>query len=142
VIRRVLYLIGGSLACWLLTVLLAWTVGGGNVAVAYSGTAILLCLLPAVGTLTWAEWTRSRDPEQFAIAVLGGTAVRMLFVLGIGLLLNLTVPYFQETSFWIWVLGAYLFTLALELALILAGKPAGPPGLEIPHANSVDNVKS
>jgi hypothetical protein len=52
---------------------------------------------------------------------LGGTGVRMFFVLAGALLLYFLVPYFQnQKTFWMWVLISYLFTLALEMTLILS----------------------
>jgi hypothetical protein len=56
--------------------------------------------------------------------VLGGTGVRMAFVLGTALLLHFTVPSFQKQGFWVWLLIFYLFTLALEMVLIVKGNPA------------------
>jgi hypothetical protein len=51
--------------------------------------------------------------------VLGGTGLRLFFVLGAGLVLTGAVPYFQLQSFWVWVLVFYLFTLALEMLLAI-----------------------
>ena len=139
-IRCVLSLIGGSLALWLVVALPArqW---GGDQALVYSATAMLLCLLPGVATSLWAEWTRRRIPEQMPIAVLGGTAVRMVFVLGAGLLVYVSVPYFHQTSYWIWLLVSYLLTLALEIGLLVSGKPAAAPDLGGRNTTTVDNVK-
>ena len=56
--------------------------------------------------------------------VLGGTGLRMFFVLAGGMVLYLFVPYFQdEIAFWLWVMVVYPVTLALDVALILCGRP-------------------
>ncbi len=122
--RRVLLLIAGSLAFWLLLALPVRMLGGGDRAIIFSGTALLLCLVPAVGTLIWAAWGLKEHPEQQLTMILGGTGLRMLFVLCTGLLISKYIPYYAEqTSFWIWLLVVYLFTLALEMGLMLTLRP-------------------
>jgi hypothetical protein len=56
--------------------------------------------------------------------VMGGTGVRMFFVLGFGLLLAYNVRVFLEhpKTFWFWVLIFYLVTLTLEVTIIVAGQ--------------------
>ena len=119
--RRLLLLFAGSAAFWLLTALPARQLGGGDEAVAYSGTATLLCFVPAALTLAWAGWSLSQDSQQQLLLVVGGGGVRMFFVLVMGLLLTQYVPFYQERpGFLFWLLAAYLFTLALEIVLMLA----------------------
>jgi hypothetical protein len=124
-VSRPLYLlISGSLAFWLLAGLPARMLGGGDQALVFSGAAVLLCLPPMAATLLWAGWARDKAPADQMIMIAGCTGVRIAFVLGGGLVLFLAVPYFQgQASFWIWVLVVYLFTLALDVALMLAGRP-------------------
>ena len=123
--RRLLYLFGASAAFWLLVALPARHLGGGDAAVAYSGTALALCLVPGVVTLLWAGWALDKSPEQQLTLVLGGTGMRLFVVLGAAWALFASVPYFREhNGFWAWLLVFYLFTLALEMALLLAGRPA------------------
>jgi hypothetical protein len=131
VIQRVLFLFAGCAAFWLLTALPARMLGGGDAAVACSGTAMLLCFVPAALTLAWAMSVSSQDAQQQLLLVVGGGGVRVFVVLVAGLLLTSYVPYFQERSsaFLFWLLAAYLFTLALEMALILAGR-AGSKGIQ------------
>jgi hypothetical protein len=122
--RRVLLLIAGSLAFWLLVALPARALGGGDAAIVFSGTALLLCLVPAVGTLIWAAWGLKEHPEQQVTVIVGGSGLRMFFVLCAGLLISKCVPYYEEqTSFWIWLLVFYCFTLALEMGLMLTVRP-------------------
>ena len=122
--RRVLLLIAGSLALWLFVALPARMLGGGDAAIIFSGTALLICLVPAVGTLLWASRGLQKHPEQQLMMILGGTGLRVFFVLGVALLISLAVPYYQgQTSFWIWLLVFYLITLALEMGLMLTLRP-------------------
>jgi hypothetical protein len=88
----------------------------------FSITALLLCLVPACLTMLWLGWGPSKTPEQQVATILGGTGVRMFVVLGVCLLLTETVPYYQRPGFLIWVLLFYLFTLALEIVLLLRGR--------------------
>jgi hypothetical protein len=120
----VLYLVGVSAAAWLLAALPARHLGGGDPAVVHSGTALLLCLLPAAATLLWAGWAGRHSPEQQLLMVLGGTGVRMGVVLGAALALTSLVPYYHHQGFWLWLLLFYLLTLALEVVLVVKGNPA------------------
>ncbi len=124
-IRRLLLLVSGSMAFWVLVGVPARLLGGGDDALACSGTALLLCLVPAALTLAWAGKALQGTIDQQLLLLLGGTGLRMFLVLGAAWLLYAWVPFYSAADgFWLWVLGAYLFTLALELALMLAGRPA------------------
>lgn len=89
-----------------------------------SATALGLCLVPTVLTMLWASWSSGQDPEQQVVAALGGTGIRMAFVLGMGLLLSSSVPYYQQhfRAFWLWVLLYYLATLGLEMTLLVRAR--------------------
>ena len=55
---------------------------------------------------------------------MGITGVRMFVVLAAAYMLYGNVGYFQQhAGFWMWILIAYLFTLALETMLVLGGQP-------------------
>lgn len=118
--RRLALLIGGSLAFWVL-VAYPGLLLGGRLALAYSGVAMALCLVPATATLLWSDYALRGSPEAQLILVMGGIGLRMAVVLGAGLILFYSVPYFQKQSFWIWILVTYLFVLTLEMGLMLAG---------------------
>lgn len=123
-IRRLLLLIGGALVFWVLVALPAHALGGGVQAVVFSAAAVLLCLPPMIASLVWAEFALNKDPQQQLLMVLGGTGLRMFFVIAGGMVLYLFVPYFQdEIAFWVWVMVVYPVTLALDVALILLGRP-------------------
>ena len=123
-IRRLLLLVGGALTFWLLVGLPAHAFGGGDKALVFSGTAVLLCLPPMILSLLWAEHALKKDPQQQIVMVAGGTGLRIFFVLAGGMVLYLCVPYFQnEIAFWIWVMIVYPVTLALDVALIVLGRP-------------------
>jgi hypothetical protein len=113
-------LIAGTLALWVLLFFPARYLWGQETAV-YSLVAAVLCLVPASLTLAWASRKGTRSAAQQVNLVLAGMGVRMTFVLGIGLALSLAVPYFQQQSFWVWLLVFYLFTLGLEMVLLRGG---------------------
>lgn len=123
-IWRLFLLFVGSAVFWLLVALPARMLGGGDAAMLYSGTALLLCLLPTAATLVWTEYALRHSPEQQLVAVLGGTGVRMAVVLGTGLALTSLVPFFGQQSFWLWLLVFYLMTLTLEMVLVVKRQPA------------------
>jgi hypothetical protein len=133
VIGRLGALVGWTLAAWAVAVYpahLLW--GRGDLALwedpilFRSLAAAALCLVPTGLTLAWASWAARQAGEQQLMMTLGGTGLRMGFVLAGGLLLFFRVPYFHEPGFWGWILAFYLFTLALEMTLILTGRaPAG-----------------
>jgi hypothetical protein len=126
VIRRLSFLIGGSLAFWLLLAVPAQAVWGDPV-LAYSLTALALCLVPAALTLIWAERAFSQPADNQLTMVLGGTGVRLFAVIGGAFALVQMVPYFREPhtpGFWTWLMAFYLFTLILETTLSIAGRPA------------------
>jgi hypothetical protein len=105
------------LVLWAVSAYPAFEWWGGS-ALVYSAVALLLCLAPAAGTLLWSDLMSGRSPEQRLLSVLGGSGVRMTVVLGAGLALHVFVPFFERTSFWVWVLVYYLLTLALEILLL------------------------
>jgi len=132
--RRVLFLVSGSLLFWLLASLpfrmLADDRDAGDAAVVYAGTAVLLCLVPTSLTLLWSSHALKQAPEQQLTAVLGGTGLRIFGVLLAGFALFQWVPYFREyAGFLTWLLVSYLVTLALEMTLLLAGRPNGERGV-------------
>jgi hypothetical protein len=123
VIKRVGLLVGCTVVAWFLTAIPAHLLGS-ETALAYAAVALALCLGPTALTLLWADWAYRQSPEQQLTMVLGGTGVRMGLVLGVALLLYMMLPYFQQQSFWIWLLVFYLLTLALEMVLVVKGKTA------------------
>jgi hypothetical protein len=129
-LSRLAILIGGVLALWVLAALPARYLWGDWV-LAYSGTAMLLCLVPAAATLLWTGWALRRSPEQQLAVVLGGTGVRLFVVACGALALDRLIPYFQEHKGFLiwWVLVFYLFTLGLETVLVLGGSAKKESGV-------------
>lgn len=121
-IRRLLFLVGGCAAFDLLVGLPARDLGGGDAAFVFLGTALFLCLVPAGITLVWGERALRQSPDKQLILVLGGGGLRMAFALLAGWMLYLWAPYYQRQSgFLIWLVVGYLFTLTLDIALLLNG---------------------
>jgi hypothetical protein len=119
-------LIAGTLAVWAAAAYPARLLWGES-AVLLSATAGLLCLVPTAATLVWSQRAFHKAPQWQLVAVLGGTCVRMLFVVGAGLALFMLVPEFQYQRFWVWLVAFYLVTLTLEVVLITRGVAAGQP---------------
>jgi hypothetical protein len=126
-VRRLGFLVAGSLLLWLAVVYPARQLGGDE-AVFLSAVALALCLVPAAATMAWAL-RAGTSPESQLLMILGGTGVRMGIVLGGGLLLTRLFPDYFPAAFWIWLVVFYLFTLALEMTLLVRGsKPSEPKG--------------
>jgi len=124
VIRQLGLFVSVALAVGLALILCSRQVWGDTSAV-YCTAALAICLLPALLTLTWSLWARGGPPEQQLVAVLGGTGLRLVVVSVLSLMLYQRVDYFrQQAGFMEWVLVSYLFTLALEIAFLLAGRSA------------------
>ncbi len=117
--KRILTLIVGSLAFWAVVAGAARWLWSTEAAV-YSSVALGLCLVPTVLTLVWGAWASRQAPEQQLTMVLGGTGARMFGVLFGAWLLYNNVPYLQQApGFWTCILVFYLFTLALEVTLLV-----------------------
>lgn len=126
--RRLLLLLTVPLGVWLVAAYPVHRLGGDE-ALVHSATAAALCLLPTSLTLVWSAWAERQSSDQQVMAMLGGTGVRLFTVVGLGLVLHLAVPYFAGQRFLVWLLVYYLLTLALEMALLVAGRPVpGGPG--------------
>lgn len=121
---RVGLLVGGTLLFWLV----AWGVGAllnlgpADVLLPQTATAMALCLVPAVGTLVLADRAARTQPETVGIAFLAGTIVRMGVVTVAAVLLSQQTELFRGRDWLAWVVVFYLFVLALETALVVAGR--------------------
>lgn len=124
---RVLTLIVSACALWALACVPVRHFAGDESAV-HGAAAVLVCLVPGVVTLLWAGWAARKDPQQFPLVALGASGVRLFVVAGAALVLYLWVPPFRaEAGFLIWLLGAYLALLAVELWLLLGWQARSAP---------------
>lgn len=108
---------------------LAWAAAAG-IAVALdgpghwlpSGVGMLVCLVPAIGTMIALQATKDRSPVESIGLVLVAPLIRLVAVCLVGGLLWQAVPELkaEPLRFWGWVLGSYLFTLVVETGLLLA----------------------
>jgi len=124
--RRLGLLLGGTALLWLVVVYPAIRLWGSDMFL-LSLVAMGMCLVPTLVTLLWGVWAQEQTPEQQLLMILGGTGLRLFVVLGIGLALSLGVTYFQDANlypFWTWVLVFYLFTLFLEVLILILGRSA------------------
>jgi len=122
--RRLLLLLAGCAAFWVLTALPARHLGGGDLALVYSATALALCLVPGILTILWASFALRGDGHEQLTMVLGATGLRLFGVALAGYVLFMQVPLFREQDgFLVWLVVCYVFTLGLEMTLLLANRP-------------------
>jgi len=119
VIKILLWLVGGTVLFWALVTYTGWLLWPGDQTVLWSTTAALLCLAPTTLTLVWAYWAFREKPEQQLLAAFGGATIRIAIVLAAAMILFLNVEAFGRQRFWILVILYYLFTLGLEVVLIV-----------------------
>ncbi len=116
--RPVGLLVCAVLLLWAALTYPAYRFDGFN-AFLQSSAAVLLCLVPATGTMIWACVVGGRSPQKRLAASLGGSVVRMGVVLGGGLLLYTQWPQYFSNAFWLWVGIYYAATLTLEIFLLV-----------------------
>lgn len=137
--KRVLVLLGVSLAAWLVAApLAAWADGPGHWLA--GGVAAVLCTVPAAATLMLLRFTENRSPVEALGAVMIAPLLRLVVVCAVGGLVWRAVPEFRAAPlrFGGWVLAFYLLTLVTETALALSGHavqavgPAPRSGPDVP----------
>ena len=132
-IARVMLLIAAGLVFILLAGLPARYLAGDQAMVCCL-TATLLCLVPGVLTMLWLGPTLQRDPHQASLKLLGASGLRMFGVLSVAVLLYFQTPWFQgQDSFLFWVLGAYLYLLAVEVLLTVRSPQPKPSDVNNPQ---------
>lgn len=122
-------LIGVPLALWLALLYPSWLVWGDD-AILQSGVALALCLAPAIATyLATARFTTTTD--QRMLASLGSTGLRMIFVLGIGMLLHAKMGERFPAVFMYWLALFYLLILGLEVWLLVRQSSTEDPKVSL-----------
>jgi hypothetical protein len=114
---------GGSAVLWVLLSYPAYLLGGVE-GLRFSAVAAVLCMVPTAGTLLWCDLVLGGSPEQQLMAVFGGTAIRIIFVVGIAMILYQEREEFHSTAFWLWIIVFYLATLTLEMILVVRRQAA------------------
>jgi hypothetical protein len=135
--RQLGILLGSMAVLWLLLALPARWIWG-DVVLLHSVVALSLCALPAAASLAWANVGLKHSPEMLMFQVLGATGLRMAFVLGVGLALYLGLPDHFSEVFWVWVLVFYMFSLFVEVCLVVRAKRLSQKGPD-PLANRALN---
>ena len=116
---HLMVLIGVTFSCWLMVACGAWLMVRPWVVLG-SGVAALLCLLPGVLVLFVAHQLAIDEAHKTLMLTVGGSFLRLVFVLGGGLALYNS---FSELTIWslvIWIVLFYLVTLIVETWLLLA----------------------
>ena len=129
-IRTVGYFLGGAVIGWLVIGALCyakWEVAGLYCAL----TTGAICIIPTSLSLMLALWSRERTASEQLSAIMGGMALRIGMVLGLGLTIFLAFPYFKEAgreyAYWGSLLFFYLFTLGWETFLLARPKKDAQP---------------
>lgn len=125
---KVLLLVLATCGCWAAAAGVAAAVDGPHHWLP-SGVAALLCLLPAVGTLVLAGWSKKRTPVEALGFVLVAPVIRLVLALGGGVILGSLVPDLKAdpARFAFWGAGMYLAVLVTETTLLLAGSKGSAP---------------
>ena len=132
-IARVMLLIAAGLAFILLAGLPARFLAGDQ-ALIFCVTATALCLVPGVLTTIWIGLATRDDPHQASLKLLAASGLRMFGVLCVAVLLYFQSPWFQgEDSFLFWVVGAYLYLLAVEVLLTVRSSHSKPSDAHDPQ---------
>lgn|GEM_PF-2158689 len=95
-----------------------------------SSIGCAICFVPTCLSLVLAHWSADRKGANQLMAVFGGMALRMLFVLGVGLAAFFLIPWFRESKdreyiYWGNILISYLFSLGLETFLSVRNRQDG-----------------
>jgi hypothetical protein len=109
----------GALAFWAVVAYPALRFGGSAVFV-YTLVALGLCATPTAALLLACSQLERRAAGERLLIMLGGTGLRLIVVLGVGVALYAAVPYFQQAVFWICLLVFYSYLLGLEVYLLVA----------------------
>jgi uncharacterized membrane protein len=119
-IRATLLLVGGGILVWAATGLpFGWYAGNGHLICSALGTVV--CLVPTIATFLLTVWVRNRSLEERMMVILGSVAIRIVTIVGTGVVLTFVVPLVAEFlwTFWGWLLGCYLLSLIVETWAVL-----------------------
>jgi len=96
---------------------------------AYAGCAATALALAPAGLTVWGTG-RLASRTKFAglVGMAAGTVLRTAVAVGGGAALFFTVPAFRDMryGFWVWIVAAYLVTLAVETAVLARYFWVGP----------------
>jgi hypothetical protein len=111
------WLAAAAAILWLALLGPAWFVAGREGLIGLSSAAVL-CLVPG-WTVFWIAAAYGAAGAEVSLVILGGTALRMVFVL-LGMVVVQTVnPHLGFREFVVWLLVFYLSLLAVETCLVL-----------------------
>jgi len=111
------WLSAAAVVLWLALLGPAWFVAGREGLIGLSSAAVL-CLVPG-WTVFWIAAAYGVAGAEVSLVILGGTALRMVFVL-LGMVVVQSVnPRLGFREFIVWLLVFYLSLLAVETCLVL-----------------------
>lgn len=118
---HLLVLTGATFGCWLLVACGAWLMDRPWVVLG-SGVAALLCLFPGVLVLFLAHRLAIDEAGKTLVLSIGGSFLRLVFVLGGGLALYNSFSEFTIWTLIVWLVPFYVITLLVESRLLLAAQ--------------------
>lgn len=113
--------IGVTFGCWLLVASAAWLMDRPWIVLG-SGVAALLCLFPGVLVLFLAHRLAIDEAGKTLVLSIGGSFLRLVFVLGGGLALYNSFSEFTIWTLIVWLVPFYVITLLVESRLLLAAQ--------------------
>ena len=117
--RKLLLFLGGIVGIWILSGPVAWQLWG-ETGLVDSIVALAICVVPMAATLVVSHLaTQSARPHDQVAAAFGGTGIRMLVAVLGGIALYSSVPQLNHPGFLFAVIGYYLATLVLEVAILV-----------------------
>jgi hypothetical protein len=119
---RIAWLWIATLGLWIVAAYPAGWLWGRETHV-QSLAAMAPCLMLATLTLAAGRLTLVHAPRQLLVVLLAGMGLQMALTLGVAGLMYALIPALKGAAFWIWLLIFFEVTLALEMALILVGRP-------------------
>jgi predicted neutral ceramidase superfamily lipid hydrolase len=124
-LRRCALLLGIACGAWVVLSWPAWRLAGAD---GLTGLSIAAALCTVPGLIVFALAAAMRGPSQGVVIALGGTALRLVFVLVGALAVQAVQPQLRFREFLVWLLAYYVIMLAAETLLVVrkTGDRSGP----------------
>ena len=117
VVRKTLFLLAVLVSSWGLALLPAYLLLG-KLGMQGCTLAAVICAVPAIASLLVCEWASGLTPAMLAYCFLGGSVVRVGFVVAADLVVQSSVSGFDLSTFTIWLAIFYFVGLSAEVLLL------------------------
>ncbi len=118
---RLVLLALGSIASWCVAILIVSECHGPG-QFSESLLALLICLTPAIATLSFVEWVGRNAPTVLPPAIMAGIGIRMFTVVAATFVLGSRIAAAggDRERFAVWVVSLYLVILVIESGLLIS----------------------